>query len=233
MAKLSPLTLLLVVGIVVVLMAPAILEAFTGLISKAWDTWQDLLNVGDGSGTTSSANLGLQIYYADGSTKSFKPEPLMLLPLTIADGGGEVTKIDLVLFVDMRYEGTISQWSCESLLVAHIKEGTTIKVSEFKSWGISVEGTTWQAMRKEIARKTVTAQQLESATAPFGDGTYNLNLIFGLTMRVDFSDGTTDTKGADAVPAIWTYEYCSGIDPEPKGAISSLNVHIGIKSLRP
>jgi len=222
--------LILVVGMVfiVTLALPSVLTTGSEVLSGIMDFIKTGLKTVSGQ---QSAHLTFDIHYTDGTQRTFSPDTFSLLPLSISDGGGEVLQIDLYLAVGMTYEGTISQWSCDSLLVAHIKQGTSTKVGQFQSWVIKESGTTWTVAGQDIAKRTIMAQEIETATSAFGEGTYNLVLVFDLTMIVDFTDGTRETKGASAVPATWTYEYSTG-GTEPAGAIRSLNVQIGIARLR-
>jgi len=223
--------LILVIGMVIMvaLAMPSLFNAGSNFLAGL----QDFIRTGfDSTNIAQTAHLSFDIYYTDGSKRTFSPDAFSLLPLSISDEGGEISRIDISLVVAMTYEGTITQWSCESLVLAHIKQGTINKVSEFRSWIIEKQGTQWNIETMQLAKKSITAQELETATSPFGEGTYNLQILFDLTMIVNFSDGTRQPKGASAVPATWTYEYSTG-GTEPAGAINSLNVQIGIARLRP
>ena len=222
----------LIIGMVIValLVTPSLMATGANL----WDRLADFVRGGiDTIGGTGTASLSINVYYADGSNKMFTPDPNTLLPLLVSDTGGEVTRVVIGVLVQMSYEGTLSQWSCDSLLVANIKQGTTTKVGTFRSWHIQKTGTSWtQLTKKQIDGKTITAQEIETATEAHGEGTYSLSFIFDLTMTVSFTDGTTESKGASAVPATWTYDYSTS-PTDPAGAIKSLNVQIGIGQLRP
>ena len=224
--------LIFVFGLVVIvaLALPSVFDTGSAFLSGIMDFVKSGFQNMGGSGT---ASLSINVCYADGSNQTFRPDPNSLLPLLISDTGGEVTRLEIGVLVQMSYEGTINQWSCESLLVVSIKQGTATKVGQFKNWLIEASGTSWtQLSKKQIGAKTITAQELETATEPHGEGTYNLVLIFDLTMTVQFTDGTTESKGASAVPATWTYAYSTS-PRDPAGAIKSLNVQIGIGQLRP
>ena len=229
MAKMDPMLIVAAVVIVALVMAPQLFAGFGDVISRGWDSWQNMF----GQGGTGGAYCALEIEYADGRIELYEPDPDALLPLSVSDAGGEVTQVTLKPRCVLEYEGTVQSWTIDSLFVVNLKTdaGSTV-VGQFRSWVIEKEGTSWGSKTRELASEAIAASELERALLTHGSGTYRLNGIFDLTIVVTFTDGTSETKGTSAVPLNWQFTYATGEPPTEPMQITSLSVDIAMYKLR-
>lgn len=170
------------------------------------------------NGANGGASIGLTIYYKDGTTTDFRADEFSILPLSISDNGGQISKINVQLWCEISYEGQISSWVSDLRLDVDIYQYTSTKIADVKLIEDTKTGSSWQNNEEKcLGDWDITATEIDSKLSE--DGDFSLRIIGKIKLDVAFTDGNTDQMLGENT-ATWYFQRLGAM------ALSSLTVYI-------
>lgn len=221
-------TAIVIIGMVLIValvMYGPVTTGFGNLLDDLWAEWGNLFGDLDGQGQYGSAGLGVTIEYADGTEKTFKSDGSSIFPLTIFDGGAEVTKIQVNVYAQISMVGTITSWS----FTGTYKVTIFTKVTNIFCGTLAEEslgnpsGSTWaDDEQKEFYTRDHNAGEIEAVISSRPSGNFVMKITVQMTeLAFVFEDGKTESVTTmGPVTGTWEFAYSDS-------GISSVSLSIG------
>lgn len=156
-------------------------------------------------------SLQLVIEYEDGSSQRFSPEKVPLLSNSIVDSTNKVIKnLRAELYVTVDYTGSASSWDASGRLDWHILDSAKTQVAAVTNRPLEPQNDGGPPPKNTpfvISSATISASGIEAMTGEWESGeTYYLRFAAFLTFRINFSDGSSESKDSYAV-FLWQFRY--------------------------
>jgi len=206
----SSTTLLVVVLIAVLFIAPTLLGTFFTGIRDFFGDFRDmwLKDWGDGDLITDNSNidtsLRITIVYTDGQRDTVELPTHSIFPLTIfTTDGKELSHLTITTLLTMTYSGTLTSWKIDMTYTNKIDD------SMVENFPIIREGSSWtDGEQKIIHEANWSADYMETFLISKGwtSGEFRFYSDITLNVSVDFESGVTDT-GSDSITGSMRFIY--------------------------